>query len=74
MSLWKKRAMSRYRYIPPDYKSITYTVKDMDGGKVTLTEFLGELHDIQLDCIDEALEKSDLRDAKEVIDYIKSKL
>ena len=74
MSLWKKRAMSRYRYIPPDYKSITYTVKDMDGGKVTLTEFLGELHDIQFDYIDAAVDASDLKDAKEVIDYIKGKL
>jgi hypothetical protein len=34
---------------------------------------LNELHSQQLDMIDQALEKSDLREAKEVIDYIKNK-
>lgn len=34
---------------------------------------LNELHETQLQMIDEALEKSDLREAKEVIDYIKNK-
>ena len=63
-----------YRYTNPNYKSITYTVTGGDGGKVTLTEFLNDLHTIQLDCIDEALEKSDLQDAKDVIAYIKAKL
>ncbi len=62
-----------YRYSNPNYKSITYTIGSGDS-RVTLTEFLNDLHSVQLDCIDEALEKSDLRDAKEVIAYIKSKL
>jgi len=72
--MWKKRAMSRYRYTVPSYKSVTYTVNGQSSGTVNLTEFLNELHDIQLDCIDEALEKSDLKDAKDVIAYIKGKL
>ena len=66
--------MSRYRYTVPSYKSTTYTVNGQSSGTVNLTEFLNELHDIQLDCIDEALEKSDLKDAKDVIAYIKGKL
>lgn len=41
---------------------------------VCLTEFLNELHTIQLQCIDEALEQSDLKEANEIITYIKSKL
>lgn len=72
----KKRALaeSRWRYVAPSYKSITYTVNGDSMGTVNLTEFLNDLHSVQLDCIDEALEKSDLREAKEVIEYIKAKL
>jgi hypothetical protein len=33
---------------------------------------LNELHTMQLDMIDQAVEYSDLRDAKEVIDWIRS--
>lgn len=33
---------------------------------------LDELHNMQLDMINQAVEYSDLRDAKEVIDWIKS--
>lgn len=67
--------MNKYRYIvPKGYSSITYTVTNGDRGTVNLTEFLNDLHAVQLDCIDEALEKSDLSDAKAVIEYIKGKL
>ncbi len=74
--MWKKRvlAQSRYRYTIPSYRSITYTVNGESQGTVDLTGFLNELHDIQLDYIDEALELSDLREAKEIIAYIKEKL
>lgn len=34
---------------------------------------LNELHSMQLDMIDEALEKSNLQEAKEVIEYIRNK-
>ena len=71
--MWRKREIGRYRYTTPEYKSITYTVND-GSGTVNLTEFLNELHTIQLDCIEEALEKSDLKEANEVISYIKGKL
>ena len=73
MSLWKKRAMSRYRYTTPAYKTVSYTM-NVDGGKIDLTEFVNELHDVQFDYIEEALTNSDCKDAKEIIDYIKSKL
>lgn len=42
--------------------------------RIVLTEFLNELHTIQLECIDEALEQSDLKEANDIIEYIKSKL
>jgi hypothetical protein len=45
----------------------------MKMSEIQIAKFLGELHDIQLQFIDEAVEKSDLREAKEVIDYIKAK-
>ena len=64
----------RYRYMHPSYKSITYTVNGESQGTIDLTGFLNELHGIQLDYIDEALEKSDLREANEIIAYIKGKL
>jgi len=35
---------------------------------------LDHLHSMQLDMIDEALEKSDLKQAKEVIEHIKNKV
>lgn len=41
--------------------------------KVNLTGLLNTLHDMQLNMIDEAVEISDLRDAKELIQYIKNK-
>jgi hypothetical protein len=63
----------RYRYVHPSYKSITYTVND-GSGTVDLTQFLNQLHSTQLDYIDEALEKSDLKEANDVIAYIKGKI
>ena len=34
---------------------------------------LNQLHEMQLQCIDEAVEMSDLKEAKEVIEYIRNK-
>lgn len=62
--MWKKREIARYRYSLPDYKK----------EPIKLTDFLNELHSVQLDYLDEALENSDLKEAKEVIAYIKGKL
>lgn len=52
------------------YQRITYRVNN----RVVIDELLNELHTMQLDFIDEALEQSDLSDAKAVIDHIKGKL
>lgn len=52
------------------YSSITYTVNN----RVIIDTLLNDLHKIQLDFIDEALEKSNLKEANEVIQYIKAKL
>lgn len=38
-----------------------------------IDEFLNELHTMQETYIEEALEKSDLREAKEVLEYIRKK-
>lgn len=41
--------------------------------KNKIQQFLNTLHEKQLTYIDEAVDKSDLRDAIELIDYIKAK-
>lgn len=56
----------KYTYSQPTYSKYTQ--------RVILTEFLNELHSMQLDMIDEALEKSDLKQANDVIAHIKGKL
>jgi hypothetical protein len=52
------------------YSRITYTVNN----RVVIDQLLDDLHTIQLDYIDEAVDKSDLSDAKAVIQWIKEKL
>lgn len=41
--------------------------------KVDIQDFVNELHNIQLDMIEKAVEKSGYKDAIELIDYIKAK-
>lgn len=58
----------------PDYSKsfllggmyVTPAIKRAD-----IMNFIGKLHDIQNDYIEEALEKSDMKEAKEVINRIK---
>lgn len=52
------------------YSRITYKVNN----RVIIDKLLDDLHTIQLDYIDEAVDMSDLSDAKAVIQYIKEKL
>lgn len=52
------------------YRRITYRVNN----RVIIDQFLNDLHSVQLDYIDEAVDKSDLSDAKAVIQWIKEKL
>lgn len=51
--------------------SYTITVANLKQAMVSI--HLNHLHNLQLDMIDEALEKSDLSDAKEVLKYIMDK-
>ena len=52
-------------YSPNSYK-ITYQSKVVD-------QLLNELHSMQLQMIDEAVENSDCKEAKDIIEYIKNK-
>jgi hypothetical protein len=52
-------------------KSITMNVRSLKGIMIEL--HLNYLHKTQLDMIDEAVLKSDMSDAKEVIKYIMEK-
>ena len=56
-------------------KDIKYTVTygGLNRKRQIIDQTLQELHNLQLDMIDQAVEYSDLRDAKEIINYIKSK-
>ena len=54
----------------PKYSRITYKVNN----RVVIDKLLNDLHSMQLDYIDEALEKSDLSQANDIINMIRSKL
>lgn len=55
----------------PDYSDKFYKNVGPTFNKEHITEFLNELHEAQLNMIDQAVEYSDLSKAKEVIDYIR---
>lgn len=55
-----------------DYKLVTSNIPGYTP-KAVLDLFLDELHQAQLDMIDQAVECSDLQDAKDIIEYIKNK-
>ena len=52
------------------YSRITYKVNT----RVIIDKLLNDLHSMQLDYIDEALEKSDLSQANDIINMIRNKL
>lgn len=54
-----------------NYKPLPLNVRNLKDIMITL--HLNHLHSVQLDMIDEAVEKSDMKDAKEVIKYIMEK-
>lgn len=66
--MWKKRELAKYRYTMPDYK---YNVK------VDLTGFLNDLHNKQMDMIEQVVaikESEGFPEATQVIEYIKGKI
>ena len=54
-------------YAPKPYYRVS-----MNRKRQIIDAQLDELHTIQLDMIDEAIKYSDLRQAKEIIEYIKN--
>ena len=56
----------------PDYSARYYRSVSMNRKRQIIDQQLDELHNIQLAMIDAAVELSDLSQAQEVIDYIRS--
>jgi hypothetical protein len=54
-----------------NYKPLPLNVRNLRD--IMITIHLNHLHSVQLDMIDEVVEKSDMKDAKEVIKYIMEK-
>jgi hypothetical protein len=54
-------------------KSFSYTITVANLKQAMVNIHLNHLHSVQLDMIDEAVEKSDYKDAKEVLKYIMEK-
>lgn len=59
-----------------NYKNFNYTVtfNSANRKRQIINHMVNELHTIQMDMIDQAVEKSDLKQANEVINFIKEKL
>lgn len=58
------------------YKNFNYrvTFNSANRKRQIIDAMVNELHTMQLDMIDEALDKSDLKQANDVINFIKEKL
>ena len=78
----KKRNISNSRFtnqgwitLSPDDLANLYSVKYTytPTKRVIIDSLLNDLHETQLNFIDEAVDKSDLKEANEIINYIKNK-
>jgi len=56
----------------PDYSARYYRSVSMNRKRQIIDQQLDELHNLQLAMIDAAVESSDLSQANQVIDYIRS--
>lgn len=56
----------------PDYSNRYYQSVSMNRKRQIIDRQIDELHNIQLDMIDEAVESSDLAEANTIINYIRS--
>jgi hypothetical protein len=74
---WSIDSSGRAYYIansPPSNSTYIVNVPQINLSKsVVITNTLNLLHDYQLDMIDQALDMSDLKEANEVINYIRNK-
>lgn len=70
-----KKYQSSIRWTQPygDRGSVPYHHITGWRKRQTLDRILDDLHTQQLQMIDDAVDRSDLRDAKELIDYIRQK-
>lgn len=59
-----------------NYKNFNYTVtfNSANRKRQVIDKMVNELHTMQLDMIDQAVEYSDLKQANEVINFVKEKL
>jgi hypothetical protein len=57
----------------PDYGHGYYKIQSLNRKRQIIDRTVNELHNIQLEMIDEAVNKSDLQQAKELIAWIASK-
>lgn len=59
-----------------NYKNFNYTVtfNSASRKRQIINQMVNELHTIQMDMIDQAVDSSDLQQANEVINFIKEKL
>ena len=61
-------------YAPrPNYKSTKHLFASFNRKRQIIDRQVDELHTMQLDMIDQAVDASDLREAKEIIEWIRSK-
>ena len=61
-------------YAPrPYYKSTKHLFASFNRKRQIIDRQVDELHTMQLDMIDQAVDASDLRKAKEIIEWIRSK-
>lgn len=70
----KKRKMSNDKFyeLTPETLSELYNNRP-SRKRVIIDDFVNSLHEMQLDYVDRALEKSNLKEANEVIKYIMEK-
>jgi len=57
----------------PTNKAFSYTITIANLKQAMINIHLNHLHSVQLDMIDEAVEKTDMKDAKEVLKHIMEK-
>lgn len=55
------------------YRLSSYTINVDNLKQAMINIHINHLHSVQLDMIDEAVDKSDLKEAKQVIQYIMEK-
>ena len=72
----KNTVITRIGIDMKDYKNFNYTVtfNSANRKRQVIDAMVNELHTMQMDMIDQAVEYSDLKQANEVINFIKEKL